>query len=151
MAIGPVTGELLVRYLDTWVPAALHARRATFVQGWAGTADSAAAESVVRVFAEFGDHMRGRQITLIFLAPDLGGVAERLREVRDEVPPDLAIHTVTGALKSHLDAALSAARPAGAPLLVCADVATDNGSELGALTTVTKGKPGEVLLITAPN
>jgi hypothetical protein len=146
MAIRSVTGELVVRYLDTWVPTALHARRATFVQAWSSKADAAAAEGVIRVFAEFGDHMRGRQITVIFLAPDLGDTPERLAEVRADLPADFAVHTVAGAVSSHLDAALSAARPAGAPLLLCVD-----GGPLGSLAGVAKGKPGEVLFLTTPD
>ncbi len=147
MAIGAVTNELLVRYLDTWVPAALHARRATFVQSWAGTADASAAESVLRVFAEFGDHMRGRQITLIFLAPELADLQSRLPAAQDDLstPPDLAVHAIAGDPASHLDAALTAARSAGAPLLWCAD-----GGRLGSLGGIGRAKPGDVLHLTTP-
>jgi hypothetical protein len=145
MAIAAITGELLTRYLDTWVPAALHARRATFVQAWAGTADVGAAEAALRVFGEFGDHMRGRQITIIFIAADLNGLDRRLAAIGAEAPAELAVHTIAGDPATHLDAALSAARPAGAPLLVCLD-----GAVPASLAGITKGKPGEVLALTAP-
>jgi hypothetical protein len=73
MSIEGLRRELLVRYLDTWVPDALRGtRRATFVQAWPGGADVDGAEAALRVFAEFADHMRGRTLTLVFVAPTLG-------------------------------------------------------------------------------
>ena len=71
MSIADVNRELLVRYLDTWTPTALHgARRATFVQAWTGPAGTGVAEAALRVFAEFADRLRGRRLTVVLVAPE---------------------------------------------------------------------------------
>lgn len=64
MAADPHTAvrqELLVRYLDFWVPAALHARKAaTYLdQSEAGPA------AVLPVVAEFADLLAGRELTIL--------------------------------------------------------------------------------------
>src|ERR1700712_2420544 len=99
MSVEGVTDELLVRYLDTWVPTALHAaRRITFVLAWPGAADVGAAESVLRVFAEFTDRLAGHRVALIFVAPEVGAVGARLAAVQTELrtPAALAVHPVAG-------------------------------------------------------
>jgi hypothetical protein len=150
MPIEAVSRELLVRYLDTWVPAALHGgRRATFAQVWLGSADAEAAEAALRVFAEFGDQIRGRRLTVLHLATDLGDLPERTARVQAEpaTPPDLAVHAMAGDPAAALKPALSAAQSAGAPLLVYAegDVPPAWGS-----SSALPGKPVELLLATDP-
>lgn len=149
MSIEGLTRELLVRYLDSWVPIALRARRATFAQVWSRVVDVDAAEAVVRVFAEFADQMRRRPATLVFVAPDLGDIDGRIRELQRELgtPAELGMYPVAGDA-TRVAAALSAARAAGAPLLVCVD--TDGDLDEDALAGVLKaGKPGEAL-VTGP-
>src|SRR5215475_11029473 len=124
MPIKAVSRELLVRYLDTWVPSALHgSRRATFAQIWHEDADIDAADASLRVFAEFADRMRGCRTTLVFIAPRLGSLQDRLDRVQAELktPPDLAVHVVAGDPGTTLKPALVAAQAAGAPLFVYAD------------------------------
>src|SRR2546430_12280331 len=115
MSIVDVTRELLVRYLDTWTPTALHtARRATFAQYWAGPADVGVAEAALRVFAEFTDRLRGRRLAVVLVAPETDELAARLDAVQAELgtPPELSVHTVAG---DRLAVALKAAGAAGAP------------------------------------
>jgi len=140
MSIADVTRELLVRYLDSWTPTALHgARRATFVQAWAGPVDAGLAEAALRVFGEFSDRLRGRRLTVLVVGPDAAALAGPLAAVQAELrtPAELAVHAVTGEVPT----ALKAAGAAGAPLLAYLD-----GVDPSA---VTAGRPVE-LLITAP-
>ncbi|HKD96496.1 MAG TPA: hypothetical protein VKB69_02735 [Micromonosporaceae bacterium] len=149
MSIEGLTRELLVRYLDSWVPAALHARRATFVQVWSRAVDVEAAEAAVRVFAEFADQLRRRSATLVFVAPELADIDSRTRALQRELgtPAELGVHALAGDA-SRLPAALSAARAAGAPLLVVVD--TDGDVDEDALAGALRvGKPGEAL-VTGP-
>ena len=140
MSIADVNRELLVRYLDTWTPTALHgARRATFVQAWTGPAGTGVAEAALRVFAEFADRLRGRRLTVVLVAPETGELARRLEAVQAELgtPAELAVHTVAGDPAGHLPVALKAAGAAGAPLL----------AYLEDTAPITGGKPTEVLLV----
>jgi hypothetical protein len=143
MSIADVTRELLVRYLDTWTPGALHgARRATFAQGWSGPVDAGLAESALRVFAEFTDRLRGRRLAVVLVAPDADTVTARLDAVQAELgtPAELSVHAVAGEPGGRMPVALKAAGAAGAPLLVYLD-----GTGLPALA----GRPVEVLLVGA--
>jgi len=140
MSIAGVTRELLVRYLDAWAPAALHgAKRATFVQGWAGEPDAEAAEAALRVFGEFADRLRGRRVAVVLLAPGAPALAKRL----PDPPAELAVHAVDGG-PDLLPAALKAAGAAAAPLLAFLDT-----EGVPALSAIAAGKPGEVVLSTA--
>ncbi len=137
---------MLVRYLDTWVPTALHAsKRLTFVQAWPGDADVDAAESVLRVFAEFADRFGGHRVSLVFVAPSPGDIAARLAAVQAELrtPAALSVHPVAGQAESHLPAVLTAAQAAGAPIF--AYVHTDDDLPVRA---VAAGKPAEFLALT---
>jgi hypothetical protein len=139
MSIAGVTRELLVRYLDAWAPAALHgAKRVTFAMAWAGEPDAETAEAALRVFAEFADRLRGRRLAVVLLAPKAGALAARLPEAPDE----LSVHAVDGGPEV-LPVALKAASAAAAPLFVYAE-----GDP--PLAAVTAGKPGEILMCTAP-
>lgn len=146
MSLTGVTGELLIRYLDTWVPTALHAgRRVTFVQAWPQTADVDAAESALRVFAEFADRFGDRRVSLVFVAPSLGDAAERLATLQAELvtPASLSVYPVAGRAETHLAAVLTAAQAAAAPIF--AYVQTPEALPVRA---VAAGKPAEFLGLT---
>jgi hypothetical protein len=142
MSIADVNRELLVRYLDTWTPSALHgARRATFVQAWRDGPDVGIAEAALRVFAEFTDRLRGRQLTVVLVAPDTSELTRKLDAVQAELgtPAELAVHAVAGDPAGQLPVALKAAGAAGAPLLAYLD----------GTGPVAGGKPSEALVVTA--
>jgi hypothetical protein len=131
VSIDGVVRELLVRCLESWTPAALHARRATVACAATGEG-----EAVARALAEFGDRLRGRRLALVLLSP------ERLEP---RLIDGLQVYTVSGATETYLPAALTAAGAAGAP--VFAFVA--GAPEQGVLRAVASGKPSE-LMFTAP-
>jgi hypothetical protein len=142
MPVEVVAAELLVRYLDSWIPGALHSsRRVTFVQCWQHTADVDAAESVVRVFSEFGDRMRGRTVSLVFIAPELGTLAAVPNDV-----VEIGVYPVAGTARTHLAAVLKAAQATGAPVFAYADADADVDAVARAIAV---GKPAELLLLTA--
>jgi hypothetical protein len=149
MPVEAVAAELLVRYLDSWIPGALHSsRRVTFVQSWRHTVDADAAEAVLRVVAEFSDQLHGRRISLVFIAPELDGARSRLETVHTELkaPASLGVYTVAGTARTHLAAVLKAAQAAGAPIFVYADADGD----IDAVTqAIAAGKPAELFLLTA--
>src|SRR5688572_1769048 len=135
MSIEGVTRELLVRYLDTWTPNALHSkRRTTFA---AANPGPGTAEAALRVFAEFADRLRGgRSLTMAVVAedpPNLDGVLAELG-----APPGLSVHPVAGDGVALLPAALKAAGAAGAPLLAYVEAADADDLPLDA---VAAGKP----------
>src|SRR5689334_18301345 len=136
MSIEGVAREVLVRYLDTWAPVALHSTRgATFAMIFSGgRPDPEAVAAALGVFGEFGDRMRGRRLTVLIVAAELAG------PVPDQkgLPAGMTVHAVEGVEK--LPAALKAAGAAGAPLLSYVD-----GPDPGP---VTAGKPSEMLLLT---
>ena len=73
MAANDVIRELLVRYLDLWTPTALRsAHGATFAMLWDGPADAELAAAAVGVFGEFTDRMRGKRLTVLLIADELG-------------------------------------------------------------------------------
>jgi hypothetical protein len=148
MSIAGVARELLVRYLETWTPAALHsARRATFAQAWSGPPDPGGAEAALRVFAEFADRLPGRRLTVVLVAPQTDELTRRVTRLQAELgtPVELGVHPVTGDGDERLPAALSAAGAAKAPLLAYLDTA---GAP--ALAAVAAGRPAEVILLTEP-
>jgi hypothetical protein len=145
MSIADVTRELLVRYLDTWTPAALHgARRATFAQAWAGPADIGLAEAALRVFAEFSDRLRGRRLAVVLVAPETGELTARLDAVQAELgtPAELGVHAVAGDPAERVAVALKAAGAPGAPLLAYLD-----GGAAPAVQAVAAGRPAELILV----
>ena len=142
MSIAGVTRELLVRYLDTWAPTALHsARGASFVQVWEGSPDADTAEAALRVFAEFSDRLRGRRLTMVLLGTGTQHLQEAMTRAQAELrtPPELGVHVVEGA--ERLQPALKAAGVAGGPLLTYVDGELD--------LAVTAGKPSEMFLTSA--
>jgi hypothetical protein len=148
MSIAEVTRELLVRYLDTWTPTALHqARRATFAQAWGGPADIGLAEAALRVFAEFTDRLRGRKLAVVLVAPQTGELTGRLDAVVAELgsPAELSVHAVPGDPAQRLAVALKAAGAAGAPLLAYLD-----SGEAPPVGPVAVGRPAELILVAPP-
>lgn len=150
MSTAGVLRELLVRYLETWTPGALHAaRRATFAQGWRVAADAAGAEAALRVFGEYGDRMRGRQLSVLLVAPDAAGLPRRLDAV--PTPPEVGVYPVPGTGPDQLAVALSAARSAGSPLLVYLDTTpppADPAATARAVRAVrAAGRPAELILL----
>ncbi|GAB7051675.1 hypothetical protein [Catenuloplanes indicus] len=146
MSLTDVTRELLVRYLGTWAPGALHGgRRATFALVARTEVSVPAAEAALRALAEFADRLRGRELTMIVAGPGADRARERLTAVQAELrtPAALTVHTLPDA--ALLPAGLTAARAAGAPLLVALDGDADDAT----LRAVRAGKPGELLIITA--
>jgi hypothetical protein len=147
MTIAAVTRELLVRYLDTWAPGALHqARRATFLAAWSGEPDLDAAEAALRVFAEYGDRLGpNRRLTLVFAGPRVDAVARRLEPVQRELtmPAELAVHALAGDGPTLAPAALTAAEAAGGPVL--AWVVTDGPVDARRLRV---GRAAELVTVT---
>ena len=163
MSVVGVVRELLVRYLDVWTPAALHARRAAFAA--AGPAGVDLAEAALSVFAEFSDRMRGRRLALVVVTPEVGdglrgtqgeasraglaGTARRLATTQAELgtPPELSVYPVAGEPDDRLAPALSAAGAAKAPLLALVDTPRLPPAEVTA--AILAGRPAELLLLTA--
>jgi hypothetical protein len=143
MSVSGVVQELLVRYLDVWTPTALHARRATFAYA-SGSSAAALPEAALRVFAEFGDRMRGRRLGFVVVVPDPGDAMSRLAAA----PADLGVYPVAGEVDQRLPVALKAAGSAKAPLLAFLD--RPGAPSAGVLAAVTAGKPAELMLVTTP-
>jgi hypothetical protein len=116
--------ELLVRYLDAWLPAALHGhKRVTYVDS---SADSALAAA--KVVVEFEDVLDRHTVTLISPAIDL----------ESDLPPGLILTPFEGDLLP----ALRDARALGSPIF--AWLSAPVPPEL--LSTVAKSKSSEVTL-----
>src|SRR5690242_10629219 len=103
-----VKRELLVRYLDAWLPAVLHgARRVTYADGYPGSHTIAA----LRACGEFTDRLDGRELTMAVAEPDPARrqrLAERLRQVHAELGAPAGIR---------LDVGAALTPPAGVPTL----------------------------------
>jgi hypothetical protein len=64
-----VKHELLVRYLEAWLPAAAHGhKRVTYVDS---ATDGESAAAAARVFAEFPDLLARHPVTMVIACPDL--------------------------------------------------------------------------------
>jgi hypothetical protein len=117
--------ELLVRYLDTWLPAALHGhKRVTYVDSSTDSAHAAA-----KVVAEFEDVLHRHTVTLISPAIDLDPA---------DVPAGLTLAPLAG---THL-AALRSHRALGSPIFAWLSAPVPD--EL--LSTVARNKGTEVTL-----
>ena len=141
MSIAGVTRELLVRYLDLWVPGAVHSPHgATFLHASATGLDGDVAEAALRACAEFGDRLSRRRLTLLYVTPEAGGLQRRLDAVQRELqtPAELSVHVMSGDV-----AMLLKALGAGSgPLLSMID-----GIDPAA---VAKAKPAEVITVGVP-
>ncbi|MFC7545905.1 hypothetical protein [Plantactinospora sp. GCM10030261] len=139
--------ELLVRYLDVWLPRALNrSRRLTVALGYAGV-DRDVADASLAALAEFADRFAGRRVTVVVLAPD-PGLAERLATAQRRLglPADVAVHPIAAG-PDVLPAALRAAGAAGAPLLAYLDLTDAPVSLDPLLAAVAAGRPAEALLV----
>ncbi|MBW6439424.1 hypothetical protein KZ829_37440 [Actinoplanes hulinensis] len=152
--IGAVKRELLVRHLQAWAAGALHhARRATYVHGYADADGGVAAEAAVRVLADLPGLSRGRELSMVAVGADITGVGERLTTAQRDAGAGagLTVLPVGGGTDERLPVALRAAGAVRVPLLGFLD-ATAVG-EPPAVTTVgaiAAGKPAEVLLALPP-
>lgn len=141
MSIAGVTRELLVRYLDLWVPGAVHSPHgATFLQASATELDGDVAEAALRACAEFGDRLARRRLTLLFVAPEVADLQRRLDAVQRELrtPPELSLHVMSGSVA----VMLKALGAHSGPLLSMID-----GIDPAVVAT---GKPAEVLTVDVP-
>jgi hypothetical protein len=124
-----ISHELLVRYLDAWLPLALHGhKRVTYVD--TGPASAAAA---ARVVCEFEDDLPRHAVTMV-----VGGTASA-DEVLARRPPGLTVVPTTGSLLTALRDAHALDAPAFAWLRwpVPGDL----------LSTVASGRSTELVLI----
>lgn len=134
MAADPHTAvkqELLVRYLDFWVPAALHSAKAATYLDRSGYGPAAA----VRVIAEFADLLAGRELVILVageLPPDPGVAGLRIAAAPDELAAAVR-QAKRGAVFAHLD------RPAGEDLVAALGAA--RGGELLLVSDPVPGDP----------
>lgn len=148
MSVGDLKREVLVRHLETWAPAALHKRRATYVHGGADADGGALAEAALRVFAEQSDLVRGRELTMVAVGEDTAEVDRRLRAVGVD-GAGFTLHVVAGQADAGLAAALKAVGAARVPLLGFLDATSASGPP-EAVAALAVGKPAEALLVLAP-
>jgi hypothetical protein len=126
-----VKQELLVRYLDFWVPAALHTARAARYLDCSRRGPAA----VLRVVAEFADLLAGRELTVLVAGGPAGGLPT------DPQPPGLRIAAAE-------PAQLAAMVRSGGRAPVLAYVEEAMPAELPAALG---GAPdGELVVVTAP-
>jgi hypothetical protein len=151
MSVAELKREVLVRHLETWVPGALHKRRATYVHGGAGGDGGRLAEAALRVFVEQADLLgRGRELTMIAVDEDTAEVGRRLAAVGVDNPA-LTVHVVTGGTDARLSAALKAVGAARVPILGFLDATSvSRPPSPDTIAALAAGKPAEVLIALAP-
>jgi hypothetical protein len=89
-----VKHELLVRYLDAWLPAAVHGhKRVTYVDS---SADGQSAVAAARVIAEFADLLRKHTVTMVVAG------APSTEFIIADPPAGLAVHIADGPLLTAL-------------------------------------------------
>jgi hypothetical protein len=131
MAPGPHTAvkqELLVRYLDFWVPTAVgQGRPATYLDG-----TDYGPGAALRVFVEFADLLAGRDLTMLVAGqpPDDPGVGG-LRVAA--APADLAAAVGRGAVLAHL--------PGPAPDALLTALGSARAGELLLVSAAQSGDP----------
>lgn len=144
---GAVARELLVRYLDTWTPAALHAaRRVTY----AATGADHSAVAALRVFGEFTDRLAGHRLAMVVAAPtpeSARTLGQRLAAVHAEIgaPPELTVHAVA----AELVPALTEQGAFGSPIFAYVD-GTAVPPEDATLAALGANRDTEVLLTLDP-
>ncbi|MEV7623518.1 hypothetical protein [Actinoplanes sp. NPDC089786] len=147
MTVGELKREVLVRHLETWAPAALHKRRATYLHGGADADGGALAEAALRVFAEQSDLVRGRELTMVAVGADTAEVERRLAAVGVD-SPGLTVHVVAGGTDARLTAALKAVGAARVPLLGFFEALDPLSPE--SVAALASGKPAEAIFALAP-
>lgn len=128
-----VRQELLVRYLDFWVPSALHSARAATYLDRTGFGPAAA----LPVIGEFADLLAGRELTLLVdsdnLPADPGAAGLRLAPAPGDADlPALVASLGRAPILAHLDRAVPE------PLAAALGAARD-----GELLLVTPPEPGD--------
>lgn len=117
-----VKRELLVRYLDAWVPAVLHGnRRATYLDGYA-TGDSV--EAAFGVVGEFTDLLARRTLSVVLVGTDATALTVDVAGVRDRVPTPAGV-AVQIVPRPAGRAVPAVPAPANAPLLAYLDAAVE--------------------------
>jgi hypothetical protein len=153
-AIATVKRELLVRYLEAWVPAALHrARRVIYAHGYADDDGGATAEAAMRVLAEQSDLVRGRELAMVATGDDLGAISARLATIQEQsgAGAGLAVHTISGGTDGRLPVGLKAVGAQRVPVLGFLDAAAQPDAPAPAtVAALTAGKPAEMLLVLPP-
>jgi hypothetical protein len=147
MTVADLKREVLVRHLETWAPAALHKRRASYVHGGADADGGALAEAALRVFAEQSDLVRGRELTMVAVGDDTTEVNRRLGAVGG-LGSGLTVHVIGGGIDARLPAALKAVGAVRVPLLCLLTATGPPGPD--TLAALAAGKPAEILLVLAP-
>ena len=152
MTVAELKREVLVRHLEAWAPGALRrARRATYVHGYADADGGALAEAALRVFVEQSDLVRGRELTVVAVGEDVGGVSARLDGVHRGAGAGLVVHTVPGGTADRLGVALKAVGAARVPLLGFLDAsAASDPPGPAAVGALAAGRPAEALLVLPP-
>lgn len=159
-----VKHELLVRYLDAWMPAALHGRkRVTYVDS---SPDGESALAAARVFCEFADLLDRHTLTMVLGGTDaavLETTAGRIAEIAAEhaSPAGLVVQTAPGSLLAGMrdahalgspifawfDGSPAMSAPARASSGALSTRTLPNGAlPAEALSTVAGNKASEVLL-----
>lgn len=153
-AIAVVRRELLVRHLQAWAAGALHhARRATYVHGYADGDGGQAVEAAARVLADLPGLARGRELSMVLIGDDTTAVGQRAGSAQRTAgaAAGLTVLPVGGGTDERLPVALTAAGARHVPLLGYLDAtsatAPPAGTTVAALAT---GKPAEVLLALPP-
>jgi hypothetical protein len=150
MTVGDLKREVLVRHLETWAPAALHKRRATYVHGYADADGGVMVEAALRVFAEQSDLVRGRELTVLAIGEDSDAVERRLAGV-DATAPGLIVHVVAGSVDARLSVALKAGGAVRVPIFAFLDATSaSRPPEPDTIAAVAAGKPAEILLVLPP-
>ncbi|TYB93501.1 hypothetical protein FXF53_27925 [Micromonospora sp. WP24] len=137
--------ELLVRQLESWLPAARQrSRRATVALAYTRR-DVDSAEAALRLVAGQADRLSGLRLTVLVLADAAADLPARLGPIEAGLPADVAVHVVPGD-PSRLPVALKAAGAAGAPLFSFLDAGDAAGPDAAVLRAAAGGRPAEVLL-----
>jgi hypothetical protein len=143
-----VKRELLVRYLDSWAPGALHgSRRATYLDGYA-TGESA--EAALQVFGEFTDLLARRALSVVLVATDATALTVEVAGVRDRVPtpPGVAVQIVPRPDGGRLPVI---SMPAGSAVLAYLDAtAADQPPDIEAVAELLRAGRVEALLVLEP-
>jgi hypothetical protein len=140
-----VKRELLVRYLDSWVPAALHgSRRATYLDGYA---TGASAEAVLQVFSEFTDLLARHALAVVLVGADATALTAEVAQVRGRVPTPagVSVQLVPRPAGGRLPVI---SVPAGSPMLAYLDAtAGQEPPDVGAVAGLLAAGRAEALLV----
>jgi hypothetical protein len=143
-----VIRELLVRYLDSCAPAALHsARRMTYAQAYGCGVDPSGV-AALRVFGEFADLLQRRRLDLVYVEDDparRGLLADRLASTAAQLglPQRCRVHTGAAMLLP----GLTEAGAFGAPIVGFLDAAGRPEPDRETLAAIASDPGGELLVV----